>query len=64
MFVVEPKLFSTNTIVQFKESSVLFTNRYYNRFGEVTCDGLGFECLLNATKQHGENMVKCTQKLM
>lgn len=61
MFVVEPKLFSTNTIV-LKESTRLFINRYYNRFGKVTSDGLGYKSLLNAKKQHGESMVKYIHK--
>jgi len=64
MFVVEPKLFFTNTIVSLKKSIALFINRYYNRFGKVTSDGLVYKSLLNVKNQHGESMVKYTQKLV
>jgi len=54
MFVVEPKLFSTNTIVSLKKSIALSTNRYYNKFGKVTSDGSMYKSLLNVKNQHGE----------
>jgi len=50
MFVMEPKLFSTNTIVLLKELVALFTNRYYNIFGKVIGDGSGYKSLLNVQK--------------
>jgi hypothetical protein len=61
---MEPKLFSTNTIVLFKESAALFINRYYNTFGKVIGDGSRYKSLLNVKKQQGESMVKYTQKLV